>query len=155
MAKLGPLFSISARGRKDWSECLVGSDSQLALETATGGIVVETFSPTLREALLDGGEFQWIFLGQVLREDEEILYAFASPRERTLFEELRNIDGIGPKSAAVIVGKLGPEGFKKILSDPRSISTLKIPGLGPKNLEKFSLGLKQKKRTFSENCGQC
>lgn len=77
-----------------------------------------------------------------------MLYAFEDARERTLFEELRSIDGIGPKSAALLVGKLGLQGFRSIIENPKNISTVKVPGLGPKNLEKISLGLKQKKEHF-------
>ncbi len=105
-------------------------------------------NPDFRDRLLATNEATWIFLGQLLREDEEILYAFENPRERTLFEELRTIDGIGPKSAALLVGKIGLKGFKEILENPKAISTVKISGLGPKNLEKISLGLKQKKEHF-------
>lgn len=124
------------------------NDSQVVVEAGNKAYVIEVLSENFKNKLLASTEPQWIFFGQVLREDEEILYAFENPKERTLFEELRGIDGIGPKSAALLVGRLGLAGFRDILQNPKNISTVKVPGLGPKNLEKMSLGLKQKKEHF-------
>ncbi len=118
------------------------------VEAGHKAYVIDVLSENFRTKLLNKNEAQWIFFGQVLREDEEILYAFESPNERSLFDELRGIDGIGPKSAALLVGRLGLAGFREILQNPKSISTVKVPGLGPKSLEKMSLGLKQKKEHF-------
>jgi Holliday junction DNA helicase RuvA len=124
------------------------NDSQVVVESGHQAFVIEVLSESFKNKLLASTEPLWIFFGQVLREDEEILYAFENPKERTLFEELRGIDGIGPKSAALLVGRLGLAGFRDILINPKNISTVKVPGLGPKNLEKMSLGLKQKKEHF-------
>lgn len=118
------------------------------VEAGHQAFVIDVLSENFRNKLLNSNEAHWIFFGQLLREDEEILYAFENPKERSLFEELRGIDGIGPKSAALLVGRLGLSGFRDILQNPKNISTVKVPGLGPKNLEKISLGLKQKKEHF-------
>lgn len=146
-ARLGPLYSLLAVAKRDWTSSLQ-NESQLVVESGDKAYVIEVHSENFKNKLLASSEAQWIFFGQVLREDEEILYAFENPKERTLFEELRSIDGIGPKSAALLVGRLGLHGFRDILINPKNISTVKVPGLGPKNLEKMSLGLKQKKEHF-------
>jgi Holliday junction DNA helicase RuvA len=154
-SKLGPKFSLLAKGRKDWTSTLTNSDTQVVVETNRGeAFVLEVFSENFHTQLIENSEERWIFLAQIIREDEEILFAFENPRERTLFEELRSIDGIGPKSAALLVGRLGLTGFRSLLENPKNISTVKIPGLGPKNLEKMSLGLKQKKEHFLGIVGQ-
>lgn len=154
-SKLGPKFSLLAKGRKDWTSTLTNSDTQVVVETNRGeAFVLEIFSEKFHTQLIENSEERWIFLAQIIREDEEILFAFENPRERTLFEELRTIDGIGPKSAALLVGRLGLTGFRSLLENPKNISTVKIPGLGPKNLEKMSLGLKQKKEHFLGIVGQ-
>ncbi|MEZ4813992.1 MAG: Holliday junction branch migration protein RuvA [Bdellovibrionota bacterium] len=146
-SRLGPLYSLHAVARKDWTSNLQ-NETQVVVESGQQAFVIEVLSESFRNKLLASGEAQWIFFGQLLREDEEILYAFENPKERTLFEELRSIDGIGPKSAALLVGKLGLSGFREVIQNPKSISTVKVSGLGPKNLEKISLGLKQKKEHF-------
>lgn len=146
-SRLGPLYSLHAVARKDWTSNLQ-NESQVVVESGQQAFVIEVLSESFRNKLLASDEAQWIFFGQLLREDEEILYAFENPKERTLFEELRSIDGIGPKSAALLVGKLGLNGFREVIQNPKSISTVKVSGLGPKNLEKISLGLKQKKEHF-------
>ena len=154
-SKLGPKFSLLAKGRKDWTSTLTNPDTQVVVETNKGeAFVLEVFSEKFHTQLIENSEERWIFLAQIIREDEEILFAFENPRERTLFEELRSIDGIGPKSAALLVGRLGLTGFRGLLENPKNISTVKIPGLGPKNLEKMSLGLKQKKEHFLGIVGQ-
>lgn len=146
-SKLGPLFSLLGVAKRDWTS-LQNSETQVVVESHSQAFVLEVMNETFRKKLLESSEATWIFLGQVLREDEEILYAFENPRERTLFEDLRSIDGIGPKSAALLVGKIGLEGFREILENPKALATIKVPGMGPKNLEKMSLGLKQKKEHF-------
>jgi Holliday junction DNA helicase RuvA len=147
-SRLGPLYSLLGVAKRDWTSSLQNSESQVVIESGSQAFVFEVLSESFRDKLLNSSEPTWIFLGQVLREDEEILYAFENPRERTLFEELRSIDGIGPKSAALLVGRVGLKGFREILENPKAIATVKVPGLGPKNLEKISLGLKQKKEHF-------
>jgi AraC-like DNA-binding protein len=115
-SKLGPKFSLLAKGRKDWTSTLTNPDTQVVVETNKGeAFVLEVFSEKFHTQLIESSEERWIFLAQIIREDEEILFAFENPRERTLFEELRSIDGIGPKSAALLVGRLGLAGFRGIL----------------------------------------
>lgn len=147
-SKLGPFFALHAKANVEWTSSLrAQSDTQVVLECENRSYIVDIFNENFRKKLL-GLNSQWIFLAQILREDEEVLFAFEDPRERSLFEELREIDGIGPKSAALLIGKVGLEGFRKLIFNPKEIQTLKIPGMGSKSLEKVSLGLKQKQEGF-------
>ncbi len=151
-SKLGPFFALQAKANVEWTSSLrAQSETQVVLECEKRSYIVDIFNENFRKKLLTvstAANSQWIFLAQILREDEEVLFAFEDPRERSLFEELREIDGIGPKSAALLIGKVGLEGFRKLILNPKEIQTLKIPGMGSKSLEKVSLGLKQKQERF-------
>lgn len=152
-SKLGPFFAILAKANNEWTASLKAqSETQVVVECENKALIVEVFNEKFRKALASGHE-GWIFLAQILREDEEILFAFEDARERTLFEELREIDGIGPKSAAVLIGRVGLDGFRKLVMNPKDLQTLKIPGMGSKSLEKVSLGLKQKQESFLQILG--
>ena len=95
-SKLGPLFALLATAKKDWTSTLLNPEAQVVIQTAQGkAYALDVPSDSFKKSLFASSEPQWIFLGQVIREDEEILYGFENPRERTLFEELRSIDGIG------------------------------------------------------------
>ncbi|MBM3183695.1 MAG: Holliday junction branch migration protein RuvA [Chlamydiae bacterium] len=85
-----------------------------------------------------------LFLSHIVREDSQTLYAFWSKEERDLFEVLINLSGIGPKTAAAIVGHMEIDAFHHAISaaDIRILS--KIPGIGKKTAERLVIEMKDK-----------
>jgi Holliday junction DNA helicase RuvA len=85
-----------------------------------------------------------LFLSHIVREDAETLYAFLNKEERNLFEVLINISGIGPKTAAAIVGHMEIQALHQAIgsSDTRLLS--KIPGIGKKTAERLVVEMKDK-----------
>jgi Holliday junction DNA helicase RuvA len=85
-----------------------------------------------------------LFLSQVVREDAHTLYAFFQKEERDLFELLITISGIGPKTAAAIVGHVEMGLFQNAIhtSDIRFLS--KIPGIGKKTAERLIIEMRDK-----------
>jgi len=143
----GPKFAALVSAPQEWN--LAGSleDNSVALRLPNGeGWVVEVFSRSFRERLLLGKE-TWIFLAHIIREDAELLYAFETVMERALFIELRELDSIGPKTAAIAVAALGTKALSDLLHGAAP-ATYKVPGLGPKTLEKLAIGLKGKQEKF-------
>ena len=85
-----------------------------------------------------------LFLTQVVREDAHILYAFLIKEERDLFETLIGLSGIGPKTAAGIIGHMELGAFHRAIgaADIRILS--KLPGIGKKTAERLVIEMRDK-----------
>ena len=105
-------------------------------------IPLNTFDRLPRE-----GERVRLYTHHWMREDNEALYGFFSPAERTLFERLIGVNGIGPRTAmAALSGLPGRDLVKAVVEhDVRRLSSL--PGVGRKTAERMITELKDK---FSE-----
>ena len=57
-----------------------------------------------------------LYLSHVVREDAHTLYAFLHKEERDLFETLTTISGIGPKTAAGIIGHMEIGAFQRAVA---------------------------------------
>jgi Holliday junction DNA helicase RuvA len=79
-----------------------------------------------------------------VREDALLLFGFATPEERALFEKLLSVSGIGPRVALTILSGLPvPDLVRAIVAqDSRRLST--IPGIGKRLAERLGLELKEK-----------
>jgi len=85
-----------------------------------------------------------LYLSHVVREDSHTLYAFLIKEERDLFETLIGLSGIGPKTAAGIIGHIELGAFQRAIatSDIRILS--KIPGIGKKTAERLVIEMRDK-----------
>jgi Holliday junction resolvasome RuvABC DNA-binding subunit len=147
-SKLGPRFALQLKVEAHWSLHLASQDMALVMISAAGeAFQVEIPSEALREHLKRSDIYTWIFLAQILREDEEIWYGFGSPVERLLFEELKEIPGIGPKTTALLIGNLGLKSLKQLLLGENP-ALFKVPGIGPKTMVKVAQGLQNDKERF-------
>jgi Holliday junction DNA helicase RuvA len=79
-----------------------------------------------------------------VREDALSLYGFASPEEKTAFEKLIAVSGIGPTLAQKILSGIDPNDLADAIArnDARKLST--IPGVGKKTAERICLELRDK-----------
>jgi len=79
-----------------------------------------------------------------LREDSLSLYGFVSEDERTLFERLITVTGIGPRLAITVLSGLPiPELFAAIRAGAVE-RLVRIPGVGKKTAERIVLELREK-----------
>jgi len=79
-----------------------------------------------------------------VREDEMSLYGFFSEEERTLFELLLGVSGIGPRTAITILSGVSVQAFHQAIAsqDLRLLSSVR--GVGKKTAERLVLELKDK-----------
>lgn len=80
----------------------------------------------------------------VVREDALTLYGFSDPEERSLFERLIQVSGIGPKLAMTALSGMSQNELRHsiVTGDVKRLSS--IPGIGKKMAERMSLELKDK-----------
>ena len=106
------------------------------------GYDVSVSLPTL-EMLTENGEV-FLHIHTSVRENALELYGFTDQQEKTLFEMLIGVSGIGPRSALTILSGISPERFQHavIQGDVRRLTA--IPGIGKKSAERMLLELKEK-----------
>ncbi|MBO7482417.1 MAG: Holliday junction branch migration protein RuvA [Kiritimatiellae bacterium] len=79
-----------------------------------------------------------------VREDDEVLYGFATKSEREMFAKLTAVSGVGPKIALSILsgGSVGELALAIASGNAKRISSIK--GVGKKTAEKICVELKDK-----------
>ena len=79
-----------------------------------------------------------------VREDTLQLYGFASADERSLFELLLGVSGVGPKVALAIVSGSTPAELRRAIARDDTARFEAIPGIGRKTAQRVVLELKEK-----------
>lgn len=80
----------------------------------------------------------------VVREDAQLLYAFATSQEKSLFRDLIKVSGIGPKIGLATLSGIGVEEFWSTIRNGEIGRLTKIPGIGRKTAERLLVELKDK-----------
>ena len=80
----------------------------------------------------------------VVREDAQLLYGFASVKDRDLFRLLIKINGVGPKLALTILSGLDSAQLACCVRDDDSATLVKLPGVGKKTAERLLIELRDK-----------
>jgi len=102
-------------------------------------IPVSTFS-----ALPEAGGTVELRIHTHVREDTLSLYGFVSADEKTLFEKLIAVSGIGPKLAITVLSGLNAADLVTAIRNGQVNSLVRIPGVGKKTAERIVLELRDK-----------
>lgn len=115
------------------------------------GVGYEVFIPlTTFTALPDAGTDVSIDVHTHVREDVIALYGFSTRRERSIFEKLMTISGIGPKLAVTILSGGSVEDLVGAIKRGDLARLTAIPGVGKKTGERIILELRDKFQDFAE-----
>ncbi len=108
-----------------------------------GGVGYEALIPLSTHGELPkvGAECR-VFVRHVVREDDELLFAFASRDERAVFDLLVAVSGVGPKIAIAVLSGMSTNEFKRCVAegDVKRISSVK--GVGKKTAERIVVELR-------------
>jgi Holliday junction DNA helicase RuvA len=85
-----------------------------------------------------------LFVSYIVREDAHLLYGFLEKEQRTLFETIINVSGIGPKIGLALIGHLDLPNFHHAIANGNSTQIQKVPGIGKKTAERLIMELKDK-----------
>lgn len=80
----------------------------------------------------------------IVREDAIQLFGFATAQERTVFEKLLSVSGIGPKVALTILSGLPVPELVAAIATQNVKRLSSIPGVGKKLAERLGVELKEK-----------
>ncbi|MDR5638058.1 Holliday junction branch migration protein RuvA [Thermosynechococcus sp. PP42] len=129
-----------------------GHRSALILEVNGVGYRLLVPSHLLRQ-YPPSAEVVQIFTHLSVREDQMLLYGFASAAERDLFLRLIRVNGVGPQMALSLLDTLPlPELVQAIVSgNTRRLS--RAPGVGNKTAERIALELKAALSAWRQETG--
>jgi holliday junction DNA helicase RuvA len=84
----------------------------------------------------------------VVREDAQLLYAFATEQERRLFRSLLKVSGVGPKIALGILSGINVDGFMLCIEAQDADPLVRIPGVGRKTAERLLIEMRDRVKDF-------
>jgi Holliday junction DNA helicase RuvA len=119
------------------------SPQQAVVECAGVGYDVLISVATFTQLPAEGIEAS-LFIHTHVREDQIALFGFADRQEKTLFEKLLTISGIGPKLAITVLSGIAAERLIAAIRAQDHGTLTKIPGIGKKTAERVVLELKDK-----------
>jgi holliday junction DNA helicase RuvA len=117
--------------------------NQVIIETGGVGydvvIPVSTFS-----ALPDSGAEVKLRIHTHVREDALSLFGFLTLDEKTIFEKLISVSGIGPTLAIKVLSGMATSDLTAAIRNGHVEQLVRIPGVGKKTAERIVLELKDK-----------
>jgi len=107
-------------------------------------ITIQTF-----EKLPDLGETIKLYTNYFLKDEQFFLYGFFDNLEREAFNLLSSINGIGAKTALMILSSVNVTELYKLITQQNVNSFKKMPGIGQKTAERIIFELKDKIKNLS------
>ena len=118
-------------------------DADTAIVDVNGvGYLVHTPVSVARELMV--GEEAVLHISTAVREDAITLYGFVSPEDRATFQMLREVNGVGPRTALGILSQMDRAALHSAIGNEEIAKLTKLKGLGKKTAERLVLELKNK-----------
>jgi Holliday junction DNA helicase RuvA len=109
-----------------------------------GGLGLRVFTTSAIGNSYEIGEHAQLFTYLVVREDNLSLYGFNSQEERSLFQSLITVNGVGPRLALSVLSSLSVDMiYQAVLGEQPGIFS-QVPGIGSKTAQKIVLYLHDK-----------
>ncbi len=127
---------------------MISSVRGVVLHAGAGHVVIEvggiglTIAVTPAHALsLRTGQEARVHTALVVREDDLSLFGFATREELEIFDILRGVSGVGPKSALGVLAQLTPDEIARAVSAEDDAPFRKVSGIGPKTAKLLTVSL--------------
>jgi holliday junction DNA helicase RuvA len=118
-----------------------GLDS-VVIDVGGVGLLLHTTAGTA--ASLSPGGKALLATTLVVREESLTLYGFADEDERTVFNLVQTVSGVGPRLALAMLAIHTPDGLRRAVSGGDLVALTKVPGIGKKGAERIVLELRDK-----------
>lgn len=79
-----------------------------------------------------------------IKEDAHTLFGFAEAPERSLFQHLISVSGVGPATAQLMLSSLAPDELRHAILAEDLATLKKVKGIGAKSAQRIILDLKDK-----------
>lgn len=125
------------------------SDSVL-LDVQGVGYKVEVSSQTLDQVSSAGSEIKLLIYHHITESDQR-LFGFFTSDEKTLFEKLITVKGVGPKLGLTILSGLPASNLIAAITQSDVAALSRVPGIGKKTAERIIVELKEKFNEYSSS----
>ena len=110
-----------------------------------GGVGYEVHVPVSTFTVLpDVGKLANLRIHTHIREDAILLYGFSTVEEKSMFEKLITVAGIGPKVALTVLSSVSPADLVAAIRSSDIAQLTRIPGIGKKTAERMVIELRDK-----------
>ncbi|GAB6090811.1 Holliday junction branch migration protein RuvA [Spirochaeta dissipatitropha] len=129
---------------------MIDSLTGTVVSTNPGGLLLRTgpvtwqinaSSKTIRDLSRNQGSEIIILIHMIIREDDIKMYGFAEQRERTIFQSLLSVSGVGAKQAVKILSAVPPGELAANIESADVDALSRLPGIGKKTAQKIILSL--------------
>ena len=111
----------------------------VAIEVGGVGYAVQV-TPQHALTLRVGSEAR-LHTALIVREDDMSLFGFATTEELGMFDLLRGVSGVGPKSALGVLATLTPDQIASAVASEDDAPFRKVSGIGPKTAKLIVVSL--------------
>jgi Holliday junction DNA helicase RuvA len=118
---------------------LAALGTAVVVEVGGVGLAVQV-TPQLALSLRVGSEAT-LHTALVVREDDLSLYGFAEADELQVFDLLRGVSGVGPKSAMGVLAAMSPSDLAQAVALEDDAAFRKVSGIGPKTAKLIVVSL--------------
>jgi Holliday junction DNA helicase RuvA len=119
----------------------IGADS-VVVDVGPLGVTV-TVTPATASSLRVGEQVQLV-TSMVIREDSWTVYGFLDSDERSVFELVQTVNGIGPRIALAVLAAMSPDELRSAIAAEDAKSLTKVSGLGAKGAQRVILELRDR-----------
>ncbi|HEY4027411.1 MAG TPA: Holliday junction branch migration protein RuvA [Candidatus Dormibacteraeota bacterium] len=116
---------------------------QVVLEAGGVGYLL-SIPATARERVGPAGSQVELHVHTHVREDQLALFGFTSPEELELFEQLIQVDGVGPKVGLAILSAASIGVLKRAILEGDVAPIRRAAGVGPRTAQKVIIDLRPK-----------
>lgn len=88
------------------------------------------------------GDQVFLFTSLVVREDSWTTFGFESEEERSVFESVQTVTGIGPRIALAVLATLTPDQLRNAIEAEDLTTLTSVSGIGRKGAQRIVLELK-------------
>ena len=108
------------------------------------GVGYEALCTTRTLATLESGKPARLYTVLNVREDALTLFGFSTIEERTFFNQLTSVSGVGPKLALSLLSSFSPAEVQQAISLNQPATLARASGVGKRMAEKIIVELKDK-----------
>lgn len=126
--------------------CIDVAGSAVVIEVGGVGYAV-TVTPAHALTMRHGAEV-FVRTAMIVREDEHLLFGFESTDALRVFDLLRSVSGVGPKSALGVLGAMDPGQIANAVANDDDAAFRKVSGIGPKTAKLIIVALSGKLTAF-------
>lgn len=119
---------------------VVALESNSAIVDVSGvGYLVQITQATSMSLKLNSSTL--LYTALIVREDGFTLFGFPTLAEQKVFDSLRSVSGVGPKSALAILGQLSVDQIVEAVANENDAAFKAVTGVGPKTAKLISVTL--------------